>query len=390
VGVAVSGGGDSLALLHLLHRAATHRGIALSAVTVDHRLRPESSAEAAGVARFCAGLVVPHDILVWDHGNITGNLMDQARQARLRLMADWARTRGISRVALGHTADDQAETFLMGLARSSGLDGLVGLRGLWSDHGVTWMRPLLNHTRDELRRYLLRQGIDWIDDPTNDDDRYERARARKALAALHPVGISAERLVKVIGHLQSAQEALQDRFAQFLGDEMDETAGALIIRFEPFFAAPDEFRRRFLAGAIRWMNGGARAPRSPRIATLEQALSEGRAATLGGVQARIRRDHIILCREADAAGRAVANGSVWDHRWQVTGPMPPGYAIRALGAAGLSQLPGWRDHGIPREILLTTPAIWDGARLVAAPLLEKTGQWQAKLRPSFGEFILSH
>ena len=119
VGVAVSGGGDSMALLHLMHRTALGANCTLFAVTVDHALRLDSAAEARDVAGFCQTLGVHHTTLRWDHGAVSGNLMDAARQARMRLMSDWAAGMGIAHIALGHTADDQAETFLMGLGRAS-------------------------------------------------------------------------------------------------------------------------------------------------------------------------------------------------------------------------------------------------------------------------------
>ena len=97
VGVALSGGGDSTALLHLCLRA----GLRVEAVTVDHRLRPESADEAVSVGAMCAALGVRHEIRIWEHGVVPGNLMDQARRARIGLIADWARSRGIGVVALG-------------------------------------------------------------------------------------------------------------------------------------------------------------------------------------------------------------------------------------------------------------------------------------------------
>ncbi|MGB7261684.1 MAG: tRNA lysidine(34) synthetase TilS, partial [Albidovulum sp.] len=128
IAVAVSGGSDSMALLSLFARIQARRGGQLRAVTVDHRLRPEAADEAQAVAAFCQKINVQHDILVWDHGEITGNLQDQARRARYGLIGEWAQRSGIGHIVLGHTADDQAETFLMGLAREAGIDGLSGMR----------------------------------------------------------------------------------------------------------------------------------------------------------------------------------------------------------------------------------------------------------------------
>ena len=120
IGVAVSGGSDSMAALHILAGVAAESGVAIHAATVDHGLRPEAADEARQVAKVCVALAVPHEVLRWEHMEISGNLQDQARQARYRLIAGWARERGLSAVVLGHTLDDQAETFLMRLARSSG------------------------------------------------------------------------------------------------------------------------------------------------------------------------------------------------------------------------------------------------------------------------------
>ncbi|MGV8951126.1 MAG: tRNA lysidine(34) synthetase TilS, partial [Cypionkella sp.] len=190
--VAVSGGSDSLALLHLAHQAAGQLGWDLQAVTVDHGLRDEAAQEAAQVGAICAGLGVPHQVLRWDHGEISGNLQDQARRARYALMTDWARAQGIARVWIGHTADDQAETFLMGLSRAAGLDGLSGMRPDWVEAGVRFERPLLGVSRANLRAYLTRRGVVWLEDPSNQNDRFARVRARRALTMLQPLGITVE------------------------------------------------------------------------------------------------------------------------------------------------------------------------------------------------------
>ncbi|MGB7244318.1 MAG: tRNA lysidine(34) synthetase TilS, partial [Sulfitobacter sp.] len=142
LGVAVSGGGDSVALLCLLQQFCAAQDIRLFAVTVDHGLRAEAAAEARTVAGLCATLDVPHDILQWTDWNGVGNLQSRARDARYRLMSDWARNREISMIALGHTADDQAETFLLRLARRAGVDGLSAMANRVEHHGMIFCRPL--------------------------------------------------------------------------------------------------------------------------------------------------------------------------------------------------------------------------------------------------------
>jgi len=181
IALAVSGGGDSMALLHLAHRWARGRGVSLHALTVDHGLRPDSAAEAAGVAAFCAAHGIAHRILTWS-GDGDGNLPDAARRGRYAAMADACTEAGATMLLTGHTLDDQAETVLMRLGRGSGVDGLAAMRAMTPLWGVQLFRPLLGLRREDLRDMLRGAGVAWVDDPTNEDRGYTRIRARDALA----------------------------------------------------------------------------------------------------------------------------------------------------------------------------------------------------------------
>ena len=173
LGVAVSGGPDSLALLLLAHGA----GLAIEAATVDHRMRPGSDNEALAVGVICGELGVPHCILTIDDER-SGNLSAWARRARYRLLEGWADERGLAAIATAHHADDQLETVIMRLNRGSGVAGLAGIRA----RNGRIVRPLLGWRRAELRAIVDAAGIAPLDDPSNRDDRFDRARLRKALA----------------------------------------------------------------------------------------------------------------------------------------------------------------------------------------------------------------
>ena len=371
IGVALSGGGDSTALLHLCLAA----GFAVEAMTVDHRLRVESAAEAAAVAEGCRQLGLRHEVRVWDHREVPGNLMDAARRARVALIAGWAVSRGIRVVALGHTRDDQAETVLMGLARSAGLAGLSGMRREWDEAGVRFQRPLLDAGREELRDWLRAEGISWIDDPTNDNDRFTRIKARKALTALAPLGITAERLAEVAGHLATVQVALSAQVGAAAARFVVAEAGALRIH-AGLWAEPAEVQRQVVVAALVWLSAAAYAPRAAEVARLILAMTTGRDATLAGCRAR----QGWLMREPRAVGGPVPVGQVWDGRWVVTGPAGE---VRALGAEGLRQVQDWRRLGLPREILLVTPGVWRGETLLAAPAAGFSAEWQAQLQDPF-------
>ncbi|MCF8511340.1 MAG: tRNA lysidine(34) synthetase TilS [Rhodobacteraceae bacterium] len=385
-GVAVSGGGDSMALLQLFHHAFPGR---VCAATVDHGLRAHSAAEAAGVAAFCAAQGISHSTLRWQGPSPVGNLMDQARHARTALLADWAKGLGMSNVLLGHTADDQAETFLMNLGRAAGLDGLSGMRGRWTAQGICWARPLLGVSRADLRHYLGGQGVAWVDDPSNENDRFTRVRARKALTALAPLGITVETLNTSILNLARARQALSVEVADLADRLVVLAAGAAQLSRSQWLQLAPEMRRRLLLAIIGWMGGAAHAPREAQTLRLDLALHEGRDATLAGLRFRSRGDRVDITREPRAVMGAVPLGAVWDHRWRVLGPADPDAEIRALGEGGLRLCPDWRGHG-PREALVVTPAVWSGDRLIAAPLAGVFGQYQAELSQGLPDFIITH
>ena len=169
LGLAVSGGGDSLALLLLAHAALPGR---VKAATVDHGLRPESADEADRVARYCAELGITHTTLSVSVAR--GNTQEQARKARYAALGDWAEENDLCALATAHQMDDQAETFLMRLNRGSGLAGLSAIRALGSvpSAPVRLVRPLLRWRRDELAAIVERFGWSAVDDPSNHDDRY--------------------------------------------------------------------------------------------------------------------------------------------------------------------------------------------------------------------------
>ncbi len=372
VGVALSGGGDSVALLH----AARAAGFAVEAATVDHGLRPESAAEAAAVGRACAALGVPHTVLRWAEAP-RGNVMDAARRARLRLIGAWARERGIGMVLLGHTADDQAETFLMRIAREAGLEGLSGMRTRFAAEGVMWCRPLLGVERGALRGWLRERGIGWIDDPSNENARFGRVRARRAMAGLRPAGVTPAAVGAVIGHLAAANAALERMLRDWAGPHVAVREAEIRIAAAPFAALDPELRRRLVNAALIWV---ACADYPPRAAQLAGLLAQMRDATLHGCRLRLSGGEIIIARELRAvAGLRLPVGAVWDG-WRTEGPEAE---VAPLGAA-IAQCPAWREAGLSRAAVMASPAIWRGESLLAAPFAGLPGGWKVhNLRGSF-------
>lgn len=378
LGVALSGGGDSLALLHLLKEQTS---LDLYAVTFDHGLRTTSAAEALTAGEMCAAIGVPHHILRWEPEDLKGNMQDAARTARRAGISAWARERGIGAVALGHTADDQAETFLMRLARGSGVDGLSAMDTVIEAAGIAWLRPLLHVRREDLRDYLTAKGLTWVDDPSNTDRGFERVRVRQALGTLGDLGIDVPKIAKTTRRLKSAKQVLYTA-TKDLGLAISNLTpfGELTLERDRLLSAQPALRLRLLSDAVRFVAGSYYAPRSYMVQGVLEAL-EGKMAgrSLHGCLVTAPDDVIHIRREPAACEDAVPLGQVWDGRWMVHGPDAGAYRVGALSEAGLAARPNWREAGAVRSVLLTTPGVWDGDDLVAAPLLESAGEWQAEI-----------
>lgn len=396
LGVAVSGGSDSVALLCLLADWAARGHTALEAVTVDHGLRPEAAQEASDVARLCAELNIPHTVLQWQGWDGTGNLPDQARRARYKLMGDWADQRGIQTVALGHTSDDVAETFLMRLARGSGLDGLSSMSETLSppDTNCTFVRPLLGATRAELRADLTRRGQAWAEDPTNEDDRFERARLRKALHVLEGLGIAPARLSETASRLREARDDLTLYVSDTATRLVHFDAGDVLISMQDaqaasLFQRPETCRRLLKAGVL-WISGAEYSPRYDGLAQLIRAFETQTSTTAGGCRMVFHNGFMRLTREWKAvANLRVPTTEVWDARWQVSGPHSPDLSIAALGEAGLPHCPVRKTTGRPAASLIASPAVWRGSDLIAAPLAGLSNGWSAALIRDEGFYPLS-
>lgn len=391
MGVALSGGGDSMALLALMGDWVRAEGVELAAVTVDHGLRPEAAEEAAFAGRAAAALGIAHDVVQWRGWDGGGNLQDAARQARRALIAEWAERRAITMVALAHTEDDQAETVLLRLARGSGVDGLAAMAPRHRAEGITWIRPLLGVPRATLRDELRARGLSWIDDPSNDDTEFDRIKARQALAALEPLGLTRRGLADSARQMARARAALELQTHAAAGELTEVTqTGDVLIRLPGLMAQPAEIRLRLVAHALRWV---ASAPYRPRLRALERligAAAEGQGGTLHGCLTSVADETLRIGREAASLDGVTAPiGALWDRRWRITGPADDTLHVGVLGEAGLAACANWRDTGHPRHALIATPALWRGAELIAAPLAGQPAEWAAELAEGPASFRLS-
>lgn len=341
--LAVSGGADSLALLHLWADARALEPDLPRAVvvSVDHGLRAASADEVAFVGRVAAERGLEHRVAAWVGDKPGANLQAEARSARRRLLAAAARAEGLDTVVLAHHGDDQAETFLLRLARGSGVLGLAAMARERVDGGLLWLRPLLDLPKARLVATLVARGAGWIEDPSNGDDRFERARLRRAMPGLAELGLTRERLTATAAAMARGAEVI-DAAVDALMAQAGSAHPAGWVRLDPtaYEAAGDEIRLRFLSRMFAALGDGAYGPRLAACEGIDAALHEGERVvrTLAGVRVERRRGLIWFAPEAGRRGACLlrpGESLVWAGRivaLERSAPAP--VRIGPLGEAG--------------------------------------------------------
>ena len=289
--VAVSGGRDSLCLALLADRWARERDGRAVAFIVDHGLRVEAAREARETCELLRGQGIEAHVLTWTGPKPATGVQQAAREARYRLLRDACRQRGLLHLLVAHQADDQAETVVMRAARRSGRDGLAGMAALLEWPELRLLRPLLGVPRSRLSATLRALGIAWIDDPSNLDPRFERARLRAAGS------VSPDRPV-IEGQRAAGERQMAEAAVALLDFDRD---GALALDRAGFVQIPVGLQRRLVSRIVQAIGGGDHPPRQDRLARAVARLSgpprrgkSGRSGdfTLSGCQFALRQAEI--------------------------------------------------------------------------------------------------
>ena len=377
----MSGGPDSLALAILADRWARGRGGRAWALTVDHRLRPESADEAAAVGRWLAVRGIPHTVLIWDGDKPVTGIQQAARAARYRLLAAWCAARGCLHLLTGHQREDQAETCLIRRRAGSAVDGLAGIAAVREIVGLRLVRPLLGVPRARLVALLDAEQQPYLHDPSNRNPAFERVRLR---ATLNPVAVDAA--IGEVGAHGRARIEPRAGAGRAAGERAValHPAGFAIIEPGPIIAA-GELGERAL-GRIASTIGRAVYPmRRERLARLRQALAmtPARARTLGGCRFVPWRGRLIVLREIARAAPALRLGpgitALWDRRFRVALPANAAapLTLSYLGTEGVTALGRQTvadDNPLPRLAYPALPALRDERGLAAVPHL---GYWRS-------------
>jgi len=374
IAVAVSGGSDSLGLGLLLAEWVRGQSGSLHVLSVDHGLRAEAAGECARVADIFAAIPgCSAHVLRWHGEKPAHGLQAAARAARYGLLTGWCRAHGVLHLAIGHTAEDQAETVAMRRAHGSGTAGLAGMAALRAEEGVRLLRPLLSVSRPAIRAWLQARGQSWIEDPSNDLTKFERVRVRQSLGAKE-----AGALLERAQQLGGVRDGLERAAARLLAETGQvHEAGYVSVALAPLSEAAPEVQAATLRQMILAVSGGDYAP------DLDDLLSSlGTPRTLGECFVQTLQGRLTVFREAAAidAPAPVAPGWTghWDNRFSlaVAGDLAPttGWALGPLGERGLRQAVDrfgirLRRHPIPLPARLALPALWHGEHLAAQPHL---------------------
>jgi len=262
VGVALSGGGDSVALLQALVELSAKRKFAVTALHVQHGLRPEAENDAAFCAELCRNLQVDFHRFDLDPRTFAGNVHDAARQARYRVMEQAARELKLDIVLTAHTLDDQAETIVQRLMRGTGPDGLAGI----CERSGLFVRPWLTVRRDELRTYLQERKLTWREDRSNADRRYLRTRIRlDVLPAMEQAG--GAHIALALGRLAALADDQRQWLAEVAADDYRRCRAENGLTVEVLAALPHQRRTAVLR---RWLRERDLIPPARVIEQLER------------------------------------------------------------------------------------------------------------------------
>ncbi|VAV87468.1 tRNA(Ile)-lysidine synthetase [hydrothermal vent metagenome] len=345
-----SGGGDSLALLRRLLQ--TGRG-PVHALIVNHKMKPGADAEAAQAAKLAKKLGAQTQVLPWDGPALSGHA--QARNARYCLLAQACRALGASHLLLAHTADDQVETFCLRTLAGSGAKGLAVMGAsapfpLWPEgFGLRVCRPLLSFYRADLRTELRAAALQWIEDPSNADQRYARVRMRQKLAKLAENGLQTGRVLAAIGQLQTLEQMIQLQRNKAMQQWVRfDDAGFAQVDLRLQTTTSRQVRGRVLEQVMQAVSGVGRCKHAgPVLADRwEQLLDTGRTSNINGCVMARRGQQILLARDKGAiggrAGQAVLRVSVdtplqpiwFDRRWLIQ-PSHAGVLQPVLACEGI-------------------------------------------------------
>ena len=369
----------------------------VSALSVDHGLREGSADEIKQLGKWLMARGIEHTALTWKGDKPRTGLQAAARIARYDLLENWCRRNDVLHLLLGHHQDDQAETYLMRLAHNSGIDGLAGMAGIIEKSYVRLLRPLLTTPKDRLCATLMAASQPWLEDPSNENDGFERIRIRNSVPKLAGLGLTPFNICETVGRMAQMRMALEAETSKLLAISCSvDSAGYACFDAAKLFSGPEEISGRALARALLCVGGTVYAPPIQKLESLLEKMKAAlrdfnviwKGATLAGcrilpLKGKSEAMIFIICREERSLPVSIpVSGSMtirWDNRFHLhlTGQVSAengDTCIQPLGqngwAALCKEIPSIQKIGVPIPVSLTLPTLVDREGLVAVPNLK--------------------
>ncbi|APR98118.1 tRNA lysidine(34) synthetase TilS [Wolbachia endosymbiont of Folsomia candida] len=381
IAVAVSGGIDSIVLLHLITNWTKKKHHPLPiALTVDHGLRPESKQEANFVVNYAKKLGLESFILNWEKQDITGNVQLRAREARYKLLTEWCKSNNIRYLFVAHHKDDQAETFLLRLERGSGTDGLSSMHYKSFMNNVCILRPLLNFSRSNIEKYANFHQLKYVEDRSNKDLKYRRTLYRNLLKASDNQEILTERICLTALHMQRATKALMHYTRLAFSDCVTiHELGFIEIKLSRFHQLPEEIALRLLLYSIMVIGSKNYKPRYNSLIFIFNKILQKDCDinhTLSECKIKKYGESILIIREASKIKEVPINLPMsesiqWDNRFRCTILGGQECSVTIAPLKKTQKIPEFlKDYNCCTEVFYSLPVVRKDEKVIAYPFIK--------------------
>ena len=373
--IAASGGPDSLCLILLANKFAVKNKYKMLVLTVDHKLRKESSAEAIWLNKILKRMKIKHYILKWNGKKPKSNIMEAARLKRYELMTDKCLKLNIKFLLTAHHLDDQIENFFMRLVRGSGLKGLSSMSKSVKMNGIKLIRPLLEYQKKSLIKVLANYSQKYIEDLSNNNSKYDRIRYRKLIGGLINEGLNKKRLDRLISNLNQVDDAINYSTINSIDKTISQNKyGHIVIDRKLLFNLPKELQYRVLLFVLNNNESKKKRIKSESILMLLEVLNSPnfKRHPLNKNLFINKKHKILVVKEV---GRMQSKDSikkknfVWkdiykiDIKTPLTSDLKIGFADDSFDK---------KSHFKEEKILINSmPAIWKKGKIISIPFLDK-------------------
>ena len=329
IAIGVSGGIDSTALLLLLNKWAKKYNSQIFAITVDHKLRKESTDEANYVHSICEKFHINHTILSWNDEKSNSNIEAIAREARYGLISHFCKENNIKYLCVAHHMEDQAETFFIRLFRGSGVDGLSSMAKETELFDLHIVRPFLNIHKNELKQFLLDNNIKWIEDSSNTDDRYLRNKIRNFINTFENKDEITQRISFAINEIAKCKNYIDEQIKEAEKDILDFSSfGICLVHLNNLFTINQDLSLKILAKIVMKISGNIYKPRLIKLTRLYSELKNAlinetkvKYTFYGCVFETYDNDRIAVYREYNAICEDIKleynKEVIWDNRFKI-------------------------------------------------------------------------